>query len=150
MDGHKEFGALFLKYNFSNYDLLIIAFLGVFVTKGAWFARHNFSFRGACSSKIDKIESLLVPLRKVDYEDLNKNCFHKGVVTGEGGGGQRGHDPSTLISEPNKVQQFQFHRSDIFLFPDVQKLYGPEISRFSNYIVEIDNFELGFLKRSDT
>ena len=56
MDGHKEFGALFLKYNFSNYDLLIIAFLGVLVTKGVWFARHNFFFRGACSSKIDKIE----------------------------------------------------------------------------------------------
>ena len=34
--------------------------------------------------------------------------------------------PPTSISEPNKVHQFQFQASGIFLFTCVQKLYGPE------------------------
>ena len=38
-----------------KYDLLLIAFLSPLVTYGAWFACSNFFFRGACSSKIDKI-----------------------------------------------------------------------------------------------
>ena len=37
-----------------KYDILTIVFLRAFVTYGVWFARSNFSFRGACSSKIDK------------------------------------------------------------------------------------------------
>ena len=50
----KELGVLFLKYKFSKYDLLIIAFLSAFLTYGAWVARSKFFFRGVCSSKIDK------------------------------------------------------------------------------------------------
>ena len=71
----------------------------------------------------------------------------------------------TSISEPNKVQKFQFQTSAILLFTDVQKLYGPEFSQalpcilqyldnllriFSNYLGEIDHFKLDLLKRSDT
>ena len=50
----KELGVLFLKYNFTKYDLLIIAFLSAFATYGARFARNNVFFRGACSFKIDR------------------------------------------------------------------------------------------------
>ena len=39
-----------------------------------------------------------------------------------GGGGQGGHAP-TSISEPNKVQQFQFQIQEILLFMSVWKLY---------------------------
>ena len=71
----------------------------------------------------------------------------------------------TSISEPNKVQKFQFQTSAILLFTDVRKLHGPEISQvyrvcynfwkicggiFSNYIGEINHFTLDLLKRSDT
>ena len=38
--------------------------------------------------------------------------------------------PPTSISEPNKVQKFDSQTSGTLLFTDVQKLYGPEISRF--------------------
>ena len=38
--------------------------------------------------------------------------------------------PWTSISEPDRIQQFQFQISEILLFTDVQKLYGPKISRF--------------------
>ena len=48
----------------------------------------------------------------------------RGVATG-GGEGTGGHGPSTSISEPNEVQQFQFQISGIFLFTGVQKLYRP-------------------------
>ena len=50
----KELDVIFLKYNFSKYDLFITAFLSAFVTYDAWLARSNFFFRGASSSKIDK------------------------------------------------------------------------------------------------
>ena len=46
------------------------------------------------------------------------------------GEGARGPWSHTSISEPNKVQQFQFQTSGILLFTGVQKLYGPEISQF--------------------
>ena len=36
----------------------------------------------------------------------------------------------TWISEPNKVQQFQFQIPEILLYTSAQKLYGSEISRF--------------------
>ena len=47
-----------------------------------------------------------------------------------GGRGSGAGDPwpSTLISEPNKVQQSQFQTPGILLFTGVQKLYEPEIS----------------------
>ena len=71
------------------------------------------------------------------------------------------------ISEPNKVQQFQFQTSWKLLFIGIQKLYGPEISRFlpyilqildnlwrlfifSNYLGETNYFMLDLLKRCDT
>ena len=50
--------------------------------------------------------------------------YENGVATGGTGGG---HDPPTSISEPNKVQQFHFQTSGIFLFTSVQKLHGPKI-----------------------
>ena len=70
----------------------------------------------------------------------------------------------TSISESSKVQQFKFQISGILLFTGVQKLCGPEISRFSpcvlrfldnlrwlfifsNYIGETDHFTLDLLKR---
>ena len=52
--------------------------------------------------------------------------------------GANGAWPPILISEPNKVQQFLFHLS--LLFTDVQKLYGPEISRFLPWMIQfLDN-----------
>ena len=51
-----------------------------------------------------------------------------GVATGRGAGG---HGHPTSIFEPKKVSQFQFQTSEILLFTGAQKLYGPEISRFS-------------------
>ena len=83
----------------------------------------------------------------------------RGVVTGRAGG----HGSLTLISEPKKVQQFQFQTSGVFLFTGVQEIYGPEISQFlpcmlqfldnlrwhftfSSYIGEIDHFRLTFSK----
>ena len=76
------------------------------------------------------------------------------------------HSPPTSIPEPNNVQKLYFHTSEILLFTDVQKLFGPEISQFlpcmlqcwdnlcrlfifSNYIREIDHFTLDLLERSD-
>ena len=70
-------------------------------------------------------------------------------------------------SELNKVQQFLFQTSGILLLTGVQKLCGPEISRFlpcilqfldhlwwlfifSNYTWEIDHFTLDLLRRFDT
>ena len=70
------------------------------------------------------------------------------------------------VSEPSKVHQFQLQTSRILLSMGVQKLNGPEISRFlpcmlqflnssrqlfifSNYIREIDHFMLDLLERSD-
>ena len=55
---------------------------------------------------------------------------------GEGGAGS--HDspslppptPYSLISEPNKVQKFQFQTSRILLLANVQKLHEPGISQF--------------------
>ena len=73
----------------------------------------------------------------------------------------------TSVSEPNKVQKFQFQTSGILLFTDVQKLYGPDILQFlpcmlqlldnlwrlfifSNYRGKIDHFTLNVLNRFDT
>ena len=86
-----------------------------------------------------------------------------GVATG----GPGVHGPTTSISEPNKVQQFQFQTSGMLLFTGIQKLYGTETSRFlpcmlhfldnlrqpfifSNYIGEVDHFTLDLQKRSNT
>ena len=55
----------------------------------------------------------------------------EGGGAGAGAGGRGGHappPPPTSISEPNKVQKFQFQTSGMLLFTDVQ--YGPEISQF--------------------
>ena len=95
--------------------------------------------------------------------DSNSHRLCRGVATG----GTRGPWPPTSISELNKVQQFHFQKSGILLFTGIQKLYGPEISRFlpcmlqfldnlrrlfifSNYIGKIGHFTLDLLKRSDT
>ena len=50
---------------------------------------------------------------------------YRGVATGGGVGGEgaRGPWPHTSISEPNKVQQFQFQTAGMLLFTGVQKLY---------------------------
>ena len=57
--------------------------------------------------------------------------FPMGLTTG---GEQEGIPPppipSTSISQPNKVQQFQFQTSEILLFTGIQKSYGPEIPGF--------------------
>ena len=75
----------------------------------------------------------------------------------KGPGGTMPPPPPTSISEPNKVQQFQFQTPVILLFTGVQNLHGLEISQFSpcllqvldnlrklfifsNYIGEIDHF----------
>lgn len=47
----KELGILFLKYNYSEYDLLIMVFFRVFVTYRPWFACSNFFLKCACHSK---------------------------------------------------------------------------------------------------
>ena len=47
----------------------------------------------------------------------------------------------TSVSEPNKVQLFQFQTSRILLFMGVQKLYEPEISKFLPCMQQVlDNF----------
>ena len=49
--------------------------------------------------------------------------------------------PLTSVSEPNKVQLFQFQTSRILLFMGVQKLYKPEISKFLPCMQQVlDNF----------
>ena len=87
-------------------------------------------------------------------------------LVGEGGEGGGAWPPNfnLRIKQGPKVS---FQISGIFLFTDVQKLYGPETLQFSfsilqfldnlwprfifsNYIEEIDNFTLSLLKRSDT
>ena len=82
-------------------------------------------------------------------------------------GGGRGPCPPTSISEPNKVQEFQFQTSEILFFLGVQKLYRPKISQFlpcmlqfldnswglfifSNCVRGIDHFTLDLLKISYT
>ena len=85
-----------------------------------------------------------------------------------GGKGSGAGDPwpSTLISEPNKVQQSQFQTPGILLFTGVQKLYEPEFHNFCRvcykfwtiygsftffmFIGEIDHFSLDLLKRSNS
>ena len=47
---------------------------------------------------------------------LSLDAIYKGVATGVGGGEQGGHGRPTSISEPNKVQQFQFQTSGTLLF----------------------------------
>ena len=70
-------------------------------------------------------------------------CNYRGIATRgkgrRGGGGQDGHGPPNSISEPNKVQKFQFQTSGILLFTDVQKLYRPEISQFLPYMLQFLN-----------
>ena len=85
--------------------------------------------------------------------------FYTAVCRGVATGGS--------ISEPNKVQQFQFQTSGILLFMGIQNLYGPEMSHFLPYILQflenlrrlfifsyyvgkIDHFTLDPLKRFDT
>ena len=65
-----------------------------------------------------------------------------GISTGGGedGGGQGGH-PSNWISEPNRVQQFQFQTSGMLLFMGVQTLYGPEILSMLQFL---GNFRTSF------
>ena len=43
------------------------------------------------------------------------------------------------ISEPNKVQQFQFQTSRILIFMGVQKLYRTQISQFSQCWLQFFN-----------
>lgn len=47
----KELGIFFLKYNYSEYDLLIMVFFRGFVTDRPWFAWSNFFLECACHSK---------------------------------------------------------------------------------------------------
>ena len=55
------------------------------------------------------------------------NRLSRGVATS---GMQGSHGPSTSVSEPNKVYQFQLNIRVILLFMGVQKLHRPEISQF--------------------
>ena len=104
--------------------------------------------------------------RSSNFVTLFCHMFHNQGCSYWGGEGCRGPCPH-LNSKPKKVQQFQFETSRILLFTGVQKLYGPEISRFlpcmvqvlvnlcqlfifSNYIEEIDHFTLDLLKSSTT
>ena len=48
------------------------------------------------------------------------------------------------MSEPNKVQKFQFQTSGILLFTNVQKLYGPEMSIFTVYATIFGQFMAAF------
>ena len=89
-----------------------------------------------------------------------QSSFLRGVVTG--GAGWVIPPPPHFNFRTKKVHQFQFQTSEILIFMSVQKLHGPEISRFlpcmlqlwlfifSNCIREINHFTLDLLKRSDT
>ena len=61
-------------------------------------------------------------IEKSSYLNMN-SCLHfRGVATWGGGGGrggQRGHEPPTSFSEPEKIQKFQFQTSGILLFMGV-------------------------------
>ena len=63
----------------------------------------------------------------------DKYLIYRGVATG----GPGGPWPHTPISKPKKVQQFQFQTSGILSFTVVQKLCGPEISRFLPCMLQI-------------
>ena len=63
------------------------------------------------------------------FQFLNPRQWQPTEVQGRshwGGGGGAG---LTSTPEPKKVQKFQFQTSGMLLFTDVQKLYGPEISK---------------------
>ena len=86
------------------------------------------------------------------YTDLKihvLHCFNRSMRPSQGRsywGGQGGQGPPTSISGPSKVQQFQFQTSEVFLFTGVQKLYGPEISRFlSSMLKFLDNLRQHFI-----
>ena len=67
-------------------------------------------------------------------------------IGGRGSGGLGGLWPPTSIFKPSKVQQFQFQMSGIQLFIGVQKLYGPEISRLLQCMLQfLDNLLMFFL-----
>ena len=58
---------------------------------------------------------------------LERSCDTNSGVASEGPGGS--------ISEPNNVHKFQLQASGILFFTDIQKLYGPEISQFSPWML---------------
>ena len=70
-----------------------------------------------------------------------------------GGGGewwntnyQPNHHCLASISEPIKVQQFQFITSRVLLFTGVQQLYGSEIARFLSIMLQfLDNLRQLFI-----
>ena len=61
-------------------------------------------------------------------------CFFSGIATG--GEGMGAMSLLTSISEPNKVQQFQFQTSEILLLTGVQKFCEPEISCFLSCMLQ--------------
>ena len=94
--------------------------------------------------------------------------IYRAVATG-GGPGEACLPPIPPLQFLNQKRsnRFQFQTSEVLYFTGAQKLYGPEISRFSpcmlqfldniqqllifsNNAVEIDHFSLDFLKMSDT
>ena len=61
-------------------------------------------------------------------------CFFWGIACG--GVGMGAMSLLTSISEPNKVQQFQFQTSEILLLTGVQKFCEPEISCFLSCMLQ--------------
>ena len=58
-----------------------------------------------------------------------------------GGEGAMAPHPNSIF-EPKNVQEFQFQKSGILDFTGVQKLYGPEISRFLPCMIQVlDNLQ---------
>ena len=78
-----------------------------------------------------------------DYIDLlfSNYAFARETATRGGGRGAVLPPPNPIsISEPNKVQQFQFQISNVLLLTTVQKLYGPEIQKFHDFYRACYNF----------
>ena len=92
-----------------------------------WYLKYDHK-------KFADIRKMFLPRQNIVFEftentGLNRIQYH--ILQGRSNWGARGAmAPSTLIFEPNKVQQFQFQTSGIMLFMGVHKLYGPKILQF--------------------
>ena len=95
------------------------------IIKNLLISEKCFYLRKTLSLNLQKILAL------IGYNTTSYRGAATGGPGGPGGpGGQGAMAPSTLIFEPNKVQQFQFQTSGIMLFMGVHKLYGPKILQF--------------------
>ena len=95
------------------------------------------------TAHISYIVFFLAKVPSADWKIRSVSPFTLGRSHWRGQWGEGGHDLLTPISETNKVQQFHFHTSEILFSTRAQKLYGPEISRYSPCMLQF----LGNIRR---